>query len=47
MVVTTRMFHQMIKSEPTISDIERIDLELRSKTSSEIPSKNKTEIVSN
>ena len=40
MVVTTRMFHQMSKSGPTISDIERIDSELRSKKRSEIPIQN-------
>jgi hypothetical protein len=45
MVVTTRMFHQMNKSEPTIADIEKIDLELR-KTSSEMPDK-KMETLSN
>jgi len=36
MVVTTRMFHQMTKSEPTVSDIDKIDLELRNKKDSEM-----------
>ncbi len=31
MVVTTRMFHKM--HEPTISDIDKIDLELQNRTS--------------
>lgn len=31
MVVTTRMYHKMIQDEPTISDIDKIDLELKGK----------------
>lgn len=31
MVVTTRMYHRMIQDEPTISDMDKIDLELRGK----------------
>lgn len=31
MVVTTRMYHRMIRDEPTMADIERIDLELKGK----------------
>lgn len=31
MVVTTKMYHAMRQTEPTISDIERIDLELQGK----------------
>lgn len=29
MVVTTRMYHKMIQDEPTISDIDKIELELK------------------
>ena len=36
MVVTTYMFHKMNTSEPKISDMERIDLELCNKTNSDI-----------
>jgi hypothetical protein len=32
MVVTTKMYHQMVKSEPTIQDIDKIDLELHNKS---------------
>ena len=31
MVVTTRMYHKMIQDEPTISDMDKIDLELKGK----------------
>ncbi len=31
MVVTTRMYHKMIQDEPTISDMDKIDLELSGK----------------
>ncbi len=31
MVVTTRMYHKMIQDEPTTSDIDKIDLELKGK----------------
>lgn len=31
MVVTTRMYHKMIQDEPAISDIDKIDLELKGK----------------
>jgi len=31
MVVTTRMYHRMIQNEPTISDMDKIDLELQGK----------------
>lgn len=31
MVVTTRMYHKMIQDEPTISDMDKIDLELGGK----------------
>ena len=31
MVVTTRMYHRMVQDEPTISDMDRIDLELKGK----------------
>ncbi len=41
MVVTTLMFHQMSKSELTISDIDRIDKELRNKKDIELSIQNK------
>ena len=47
MVVTTHMFHQMSKPELTIADIEKVDLELRNKTGSEISDKNKIESMLN
>jgi len=40
MVVTTLMFHRMNKSQPTISDIDRIDIELRNKKDSEMSIQN-------
>ena len=39
MVVTTHMFHKITNPEPTIQDIERVDSELRGKSSHEISSK--------
>lgn len=29
MVVTTRMYHRMVQDEPTISEMDRIDLGLK------------------
>ena len=31
MVVTTRMYHRMTQNESTISDMDKIDLELKGK----------------
>lgn len=45
MVVTTYMFHKMNASEPKISDMERIDLELRNKTDSDISVQKKIEMT--
>jgi hypothetical protein len=47
MVVTTHMFYQMSKSEPTILDIEKIDLELRNKAGSKTSDKNKIQSMLN
>jgi hypothetical protein len=40
MVVTTQMFHKMNESKQTISDMDKIDLELHNKKSPEISIQN-------